>query len=74
MKDYAALGGDDLWLEFERLGGDDESRLGRLCQAVLELSARQQPYGLSLPGTRLPPATGEAQREACLRALALFGT
>ncbi|WP_228778336.1 DUF58 domain-containing protein, partial [Pseudomonas aeruginosa] len=74
VKDFAALGGDDLWLEFERLGGDVESRLGRLCQAVLELSARQQPYGLSLPGTRLPPATGEAQREACLRALALFGT
>ncbi|MGV7154788.1 DUF58 domain-containing protein, partial [Pseudomonas aeruginosa] len=73
VKDFAALGGEDLWLEFERLGGDLESRLGRLCHAVLELSARQQPYGLALPGTRLQPASGEAQREACLRALALFG-
>ena len=27
---------------------------------------------LALPGTRLQPASGEAQREACLRALALF--
>lgn len=73
VKDFAALGGEDLWLEFERLGGDLESRLGRLCHAVLELSERQQPYGLALPGTRLQPASGEAQREACLRALALFG-
>ncbi len=73
VKDFAALGGEDLWLEFERLGGDLESRLGRLCHAVLELSERQQPHGLALPGTRLQPASGEAQREACLRALALFG-
>ncbi|MNF17742.1 hypothetical protein D3C80_2214310 [compost metagenome] len=53
--------------------GDVETRLSQLCHWVLELSLRQQPFGLRLPGERLPVATGDAHREACLRALALHG-
>ncbi|WP_220813213.1 DUF58 domain-containing protein [Pseudomonas paralcaligenes] len=73
VKDFAALAGHGLWLDFLALGGDAEERLSRLCYWVLQLDARQQPYGLRLPGTELTPDFGEAHREACLRALALHG-
>ncbi|MDO8695677.1 MAG: DUF58 domain-containing protein [Pseudomonas sp.] len=73
VKDFAALAGRDIWLDFNQLGGDLETRLSQLCHWVLQLSASQQPFGLRLPGLELPVATGVAQRDACLRALALFG-
>ncbi|MEK1905521.1 MAG: DUF58 domain-containing protein [Pseudomonas sp.] len=73
VKDFAALAGRDLWLDFLALGGDPEERLSRLCHWVLELDNRQQPYGLRIPGTELAPDYGDAHREACLRALALYG-
>jgi uncharacterized protein (DUF58 family) len=74
VKDFAALSGRDPLLDFEALAGDVELRLSLLCYWVLQLSARQQPFALSLPGQVLAPACGEQHREACLRALALFGT
>lgn len=73
VKDFAALSGRHLWLDFEQLGGDVELRLSCLCHWVLELSLCGQPFGLRLPGVLLPVASGEAQRAACLRELALFG-
>ena len=73
VKDFAALAGRDLWLDLQMLGGDIEERLSRLCYWVLQLHNRQQPYGLRLPGIELAPDLGESHREACLRALALFG-
>ncbi|WP_068827257.1 DUF58 domain-containing protein [Pseudomonas sp. BMS12] len=73
VKDFAALSGRDLWLDFQALGGDAEERLSRLCHWVLQLDTRQQPYGLRLPGCELAPDYGEGHREACLRALALYG-
>jgi uncharacterized protein (DUF58 family) len=73
VKDFAALAGRDLCLDFNQLGGDVETRLSKLCHWVLQLSAAQQPFALRLPGVELPVASGLAQRDACLRALALFG-
>lgn len=73
VKDFAALAGRDLWLDFQALGGDAEERLSRLCYWVLQLDVRQHAYGLRLPGVELPPSHGDAHREACLRALALYG-
>lgn len=73
VKDFAALAGRDLWLDFQALGGDAEERLSRLCYWVLQLDGRQQAYGLRLPGCELAPDHGDAHREACLRALALYG-
>ncbi|AYC33357.1 DUF58 domain-containing protein [Pseudomonas cavernae] len=74
VKDFAALSGRDLWLDFAALEGDVEQRLSLLCHWVLQLSERQQPFALSLPGVNLAPAVGDSHREACLRALALHGT
>ncbi|MDX5371048.1 MAG: DUF58 domain-containing protein [Pseudomonadaceae bacterium] len=73
VKDFAALSGRDLWLDFQALGGDVEARLSLLCHWVLQLDARRQAYGLRLPGVELAPDCGDAHRQACLRALALYG-
>lgn len=73
VKDFSALVGSELWLDFSVLDGDTETRLSWLCQAVLDCTARQLRFGLRLPGVELAPATGESHRDAALQALALFG-
>jgi uncharacterized protein (DUF58 family) len=73
VKDFASISGRDLHLDFAALAGDVEARLSLLCHWVLQLSTHQQPFALSLPGCELPADSGEQHREACLRALALFG-
>jgi uncharacterized protein (DUF58 family) len=73
IKDFADLRGLELCLDFLALGGDVEQRLSRLCFWVLALSRQQRPFALQLPGLRLDTDSGEAHRDACLRALALYG-
>ncbi len=73
VKDFTDLSGHDLCLDFMALGGDIEERLSRLCYWVLELSQRRQPFALRLPGFLSTVDSGDAHREACLRALALYG-
>ncbi|UTW07781.1 DUF58 domain-containing protein [Pseudomonas benzenivorans] len=73
VKDFSTLSGRDPHLDFEVLDGDVETRLSLLCHWVLQLSTRQQPFALRLPGQLLAADNGEPHREACLRALALFG-
>jgi len=74
IKDFTDVSGHDLCLDFMALGGDIEERLSRLCYWVLELSQRRQPFALRLPGFLLAPGSGDEHREACLQALALFGS
>lgn len=54
-----------------------EQRLSRLCAWVLAAehapAGDERDYLLSLPGVSLGPARGPAHRDACLRALALWG-
>ncbi|KTT66858.1 hypothetical protein NS383_04455 [Pseudomonas oryzihabitans] len=73
VKDFTALAGSELWLDFSVLDGDTETRLSWLCQAVLDCSTRQLRFGLRLPGVELSPASGDNQRDSALQALALFG-
>ena len=50
-----------------------DTALEHLCARVLELSQRNEPFGLLLPdGRRLPHGQGRAHTEAALRALALI--
>ncbi|HTN66518.1 MAG TPA: hypothetical protein VL051_10085 [Burkholderiaceae bacterium] len=49
-----------------------ERKLSRLTRWVLEADARQLAYAFRLGSLALPAASGAAQREACLRALALY--
>lgn len=74
VKLFAGSGAAELALRFAATpAGDLETRLSQLCLWVLEAHARGVRYALELPGENLPPAHGEAHRERCLRALALYG-
>jgi uncharacterized protein (DUF58 family) len=52
---------------------DIEARLSRMTRWVIEAEARNLPYAFRLGGVAYPAALGGAHREACLRALALYG-
>ena len=77
LGDMLALSSDEglCALEFTTVKGraSGEERLSRLCYWVLELSQRHQPFALRLPGFLSTVDSGDAHREACLRALALYG-
>lgn len=62
----------ELRLGWAQTAGTTEQRLSQLTRWVLDADAAGLSYGLHLPGQEFPPATGGAQRSACLRALALF--
>ncbi len=71
---YSAYASRSVWLDWEAFAGlPTEQRLSHLCYWALTLAARQEEFGLRLPGRELPPATGDGQRDAVLRALALHG-
>ena len=73
-KQFAAPASATLWFDWHSLNdADPETRLSRLTGMVLEAERSQQAYGLRLPGQTFAPDLGSAQRERCLKALALFG-
>jgi uncharacterized protein (DUF58 family) len=74
-REYVAYADRSLWLDWEQTAtaGGTEERLSLLSRWVLELHRLRAEYGLSLPGFRLEPASGDAQRERALTALALHG-
>jgi len=53
-------------------GGDVESRVARLARWIVDAEERGDRYALLLPGERVPPGAGIAQRNACLAKLATF--
>jgi uncharacterized protein (DUF58 family) len=64
---------DETLLDWQALAGmDTEQRLSQLCRWVLEADHNQQSYGLRLPGTEIPIASGSTHRHRCLEALARF--
>ncbi len=74
VKQFSATQGRELWLDWSQLPyADTERRLEMLTRWVLDADAGQLRYGLRLPNIELPPSNSAAQREECLRALALYG-
>jgi uncharacterized protein (DUF58 family) len=65
----------ELRLDFATLPAemDIEARLSRMTRWVIEAEARGLPYAFRLADVSYPAALGGAHREACLRALALYG-
>jgi uncharacterized protein (DUF58 family) len=51
---------------------DSEEKLSRLTRWVLDADTQRMVYGLRLPDTVIAMASGDAHRERCLEALALF--
>ncbi|MFT6915015.1 MAG: hypothetical protein ACJAWL_001314 [Motiliproteus sp.] len=73
-KRFASDCAQEQWLEWDAYPGlAQETRLSRLCYWVLRLDRQQRRFGLRLPGVELLPASGDAHRLRCLKALALFG-
>lgn len=70
------FGGDrqeEVWLDWNAVGpGNNEERLSRLCRLVLNAVALNISFGLRLPDSELPAASGDAHKHRCLTRLALF--
>jgi len=73
-KQFSGRAETQLWLDWTQLPGQMavEERLSHLARWVLDAHAAGVAYGLRLPGRTVDLSAGEAQREACLEALALF--
>lgn len=64
----------DVWLEWDSLTMTGiETKLSHLCAKILQYHQAQQIYGLKIPGKTIQPMSGEAHRNTCLTALALYG-
>ena len=74
IKQFAGGAQVELILDWNQTGDmlPDETRLGILTGWLLAAEADGMPFGLCLPGLDIPPASGEAHRQRCLEALALY--
>ncbi len=74
VKTYESPAAHHRMFDLARVAGADlESRLEQLSAWVVAAHARGERYGLTLGAQTLEPGSGSKHREACLRALALFG-
>ena len=73
-KQFAGRAESELWLDWTQLPPPMgvEERLSHLARWVLDAHAAGLGYGLRIPGTTVDIGSGEAQRDRCLEALALF--
>ena len=72
-KIFAEPSQSSLWLSLDDVPAMDlEGRLGCLTGWILQLDQAGQPFGVLLGDTRVEPGRGEAHRDACLRAVALY--
>jgi len=73
VKQFSTPLGEELWLDYSAAAGlDDEEKLARMANWVLEAEAQELRYGLRLPDGELPANLGAAHRDECLRRIALF--
>ena len=73
-KQFSGRAAAELWLTLELLPPhlDLEEKLSRLARWVLDAHANGHAFALDLPGVVVSLGTGEAHRDRCLEALALF--
>jgi uncharacterized protein (DUF58 family) len=73
-KQFSGRAETQLWLDWTHLPAAMavEERISHLARWVLDAHAAGRAYGLRLPGKTVALAGGEAQRDACLEALALY--
>ena len=50
-----------------------EDKISQLCRWILDAHRQGRDYGLDLPGARIQPGNDDSHRQACLKALALYG-
>ncbi len=74
VKQFSTPVGEELWLDFSYAFDDTtEEKLSRMTRWVLDAEAQSLRYGLRLPDSEFPSGQGVAQRDECLRRIALFG-
>jgi uncharacterized protein (DUF58 family) len=73
-KQFSGRAETELWLDWGQLPArmGAEERLSHLARWVLDAHAAGLSYGLRLPSETVEMAAGEAQRDQCLEALALY--
>ncbi len=75
-KQFSGQAAGEVWLAWNllppRMG--IEEKIACLTRWVLDAHALRMAYGLRLPRLAVPMASGDAQRERCLEALALYDT
>ena len=73
-KQFSGRADAELWLDWRHLPATTgvEQRLSQLARWVIDAQTRGMSFGLRMPGTTVPMATGDAQRDRCLEALALY--
>jgi uncharacterized protein (DUF58 family) len=73
-KQFTGRADAELWLDWRQLPPTMgvEQKLSQLARWVLDAHYRGMSFGLRLPGMTVPMAAGDAQRERCLEALALY--
>jgi uncharacterized protein (DUF58 family) len=74
VKQFADDQGLEIWIDWDVLlgAGDRERRIALLARQVLDAGAMQARFGLRLPGSTVPPDSGEGQVRRCLTELALM--
>jgi uncharacterized protein (DUF58 family) len=73
VKMFAGTAVSSYRFDWDSLPGlDVEARLAQLCRWVEDASAAGLAFGLKLPGVDIPENVGQAHRQRCLTALALF--
>ena len=73
VKQFTTPLGEELWLDFaDAPDRSEEEKLARMTRWVLDAEMLGLRYGLRLPDGELPGDNGIAQRDECLRRIALF--
>lgn len=73
VKQFSTPLGEELWLDYaDTQDRNDEEKLAHMTRWVVDAEAQGLHYGLRLPDGELPSSNGIAQRDECLRRLALF--
>jgi uncharacterized protein (DUF58 family) len=72
-KEFSGGGTIGVWCDWDQTRGDDETRLSQLARWVVDAQRGGLGFALRLPGTAIPPGSGEAHCHRCLTALALYG-
>lgn len=74
-KVFSGRASSELWFDYSELPDnmDREARLSRMARWVILAARAGVRFGLRLPGSEIELGDGDAQRDRCLRELALFG-
>jgi uncharacterized protein (DUF58 family) len=73
VKQFSTPLGEQMWLDHSAAPDrSEEDKLARMARWVLDAERQGLRYGLRLPDSELPPDSGTAHRDECLRRIALF--